>query len=285
MRRPVKLKKTKLILLVIMTFLSNEAFSITASEVFDNGKRAFDSCRWHEAEEFFGRFIKTWPDSKLVPQALHMQTTASTHTLEPRVQSFKDLITCQWQESLAKLSATMPKQDFTDLKVAIKIATERNFPTTWREFDDIAPVELHHYLRKNWHPDPHSTPLETLRWSSEWLAKNAAELSPDLQSRVYLLQIRALWQLLLSPMAISANASEIEAFGFMPVHTSFEKILIKGFSRACPDIKREIAMFGYHYDSLRRGMGKHQAFPLTSGKWYDYLHQRGFDTREAWCPK
>lgn len=281
----MKKQLIKTISLALMLLAGSEVYAITAPEIFTDGKRAFDNGRWQECEEVLSRFLETWPDHKLKSEALFYKTISSTRNYARAADEQLKKAANDWNVAMASLTVELPGRDLTELEVAIRIAGG-NPPETWEAIKDLSPVELKHYLARSWHPDPTSTPLETLKWSTSWLKKHTSKsIEPELSGKISLLRCKAMWNFLLSPLSIHANSNILKVCGYWPVHTCFEKELQTGFDNGDPAVKREIAFLGYHYDFFRnRGVVRSDVTPLNS-RWYTYLSERGINLQEAWCPR
>lgn len=278
-------KVIKTTMLGMMILWSSMSFAITASEVFDDGKRAFDSGRWQEAGEFFGQFLATWPESKLKNEALYYHAVSAARTLKGRADERSDILVDSIESSLASLTKELPDKDLSELRAAVKLSKAATVPTAWSELTGLSPAELKHCLQRGWHPEPHKTPMETLHWEFVWTKSNKTTLDPELESSIALLKARALWQVMLSPLSSFANSDILKTWNCWPVHTCFEKTIDRGFNKGNPEIKRELALLGYHYDCFRSG-----GFAVTVGsplksRWFTYLSERGINLQEAWCPR
>ncbi len=274
-------------ILIVMTLAlaTAQAYAITSSEIYSDGTRAFNSARWQEAEEIFTRFIDTWPDDILRPKALYYKAIASTRSLPTYLKNITADKAETWKSELTQLKTELPGQDLTELKVAIDIAGRPNEAPNWQSLSNLKPVELKHYLQRGWHPDASSEPMAALAWSNDWLKKHTTRLDPDLESRIQLLRARAFWQITLSPLSLSANSDILKVQGCWPVHEHLLKALDRGFITGDPEIKRQIALLGYHFDFFRERslIGTSSASPKS--RWYSYLSERGINHQEAWCPR
>lgn len=272
-------------LLAVMTLMSGIASAITAPEVFNEGKRAFDSGRWQEANEVFDHFMETWPQDKLVNDALYYFAISSARLLDDKTSKYRNSLTDSLTATIASLSKELPEKDLAELKVAVKIAKAKTTPTTWEELSSLSSIELKHYLNRGWYPDPGKSPIEALSWIFEWTRACKSVIEPELESNIALIKARALWQIMLSPLSMSANFNILKTSGCLPVHSSFENALRIGFNKGNPVIKRELALLGYHYDCLKSGgFAKSTVSPVKS-RWYTYLAERGINLQEAWCPR
>lgn len=275
----------KIALLAVIILGSEIAFAITASEVFNDGKRAFDSGRWQEASEIFDRFMVTWPEDKLKSEALYHYAISSARNLEDQTRIYRNSLVDSLASSIATLSKELPEKDLSELKVAIKLAKAETLPATWADLTLLPPTELKHYLARSWHPDPYQTPMEALYWSVTWVKNNKKPLDPELVSSIALIKARALWQIMLSPLSTAANLTILKKWQCWPVHKHFEDALRRGFGKGNPATKRELALLGYHYDCFRSGyFSKTDPSPVKS-RWYTYLSERGINLQEAWCPR
>ncbi|MBU1109588.1 MAG: hypothetical protein KKB51_23095 [Candidatus Riflebacteria bacterium] len=278
-------KLSKYMAILTMVLITAQACAITASEIYSDGTRAFNNARWQEAEEVLARFISTWPDHRLRPQALYFKAIASTRNLTNSINTGLASSAVTWNEELAQLEKELPGQDLTELRVAIDIANQHNEQPSWKRLATLKPVELKHYLQRGWHPDASKDPMATLAWSNDWLKKNTSTLDPDLESRIHLFRAQSYWQLMLSPLSLDANSNILKSWGCWPVHSCLEKSLNRSFSTGCADVKRQIALLGYHFDFFRdRGLLGSRPVNLKN-RWYSYLSERGINLQEAWCPR
>ena len=271
--------------LLTMVLVTAQICAITASEIYSDGTRAFNNARWQEAEEVLTRFINTWPDHHLKSQALYFKAIASTRNVTNSINTSLASSAVNWNNDFAQLKSELPGQDLTELQVAIDIANRHNEQPSWELLADLKPVELKHYLQRGWHPDAVKDPMASLAWSNNWLKKNTSPLDPDLESKIHLLRAQSYWQLILSPLSLNANSNILKLWGCWPVHSELEKSLNRGFTTGCADLKREIALLGYHFDFFRdKGLLDSRSVNLKN-RWYSYLSERGINLQEAWCPR
>ncbi|KAF1083075.1 MAG: hypothetical protein GQF41_0842 [Candidatus Rifleibacterium amylolyticum] len=275
----------KKVIMLILVLAAAQSFAITSSEIYSDGTRAFNSARWQEAEEIFARFIETWPDHILKPKALYYKTIAATRNMTGSINKTLADNAAIWRSELSQLQTELPGQDLTELKVAIDIANRYNEKPDWNSLGNLNPVELKHYLQRNWHPDATSEPMAALAWSNDWLKKHSSPMDPDLESRIQLIRARAFWQILLSPLSLCANSDILKLWRCWPVHEHLQKALDRGFATGDPELKKQIALLGYHFDFFKgRGLIGISTASLKS-RWYSYLSERGINHQEAWCPK
>ncbi len=121
---------TNTFILAVMLFLSAELHAITAPEIFNDGKRAFNNCRWQECEEIFSRFLTTWPDHQFKNEALYYQTIASTRNFEQKSDAQLKETAENWSQTLVSLTKDLPGRDLSELKVAIDFARSGK-PVNW----------------------------------------------------------------------------------------------------------------------------------------------------------
>ncbi|MDD3147996.1 MAG: hypothetical protein PHD82_11875 [Candidatus Riflebacteria bacterium] len=277
-------KSVKSLLLLALILWCSLGYALTPLEVYTDARRAFDLGRWQESSEIFTRFMSTWPDHKLRYEALYYFSLASARTLEDRSRAYSDALVDDIASAIGTLTAELPDKDLTELQVAVKLSRDNTRPATWSEMANLTPVELKHHLAREWHPNPSHTPLETLHWEGTW-KQNNKNAPPDLKASIALLKARALWQIMLSPLSMSANSEILKKWGCWPVNTCFEKEIDYGFRHGSAENRRELALLGYGYDCLRTvGFGKNSESPLR-GRWYAYLVERGINLQEAWCPR
>ena len=196
------MKRRTYLFLAVFVICCSFGYAITALEVFNEGRRSFDLGRWQESKETFARFMATWPDHKLNPEALYYFSLAAARTLPERSREYSDSLVDEIAAAISTLSIELPGKDLTELKVAVKLAGNRNPPVSWSELATFSPAELKHYLNRGWHPDPSSTPIETLFWETTWRKKNTSPLEPDLTASIAMLKARALWQIMLDRKSV-----------------------------------------------------------------------------------
>ena len=272
------------IFLLALIFCCDVLLAVSPLEVFNDGRRAFDLGRWQEASETFSRFMTTWPDHKLHYEALYYFSLAAARTLSQRSQEYSDGLVDDLASAIGTLTVELPGKDLSELRAAVKLSRADSQPSAWSELSGLTPVELLHHLRRGWHPAPHKTPLETLHWGQTWQQQNKQGVSPDLQARIALLKAQALWQIMLSPLSMSANSDILKTWKCWPVHSYFESQLNYGFQHGTPEIKRDLALLGYNYDCFKRGGFGRAGEPIRS-RWFSYLSERGINLQEAWCPR
>lgn len=278
-------KFAKHIILIVMLLTAAQISAVTSTELYNDGTRAFKNARWQEAEEILTRFIDTWPDHLLRPQALYYKAIASTRNVNGRINASLASSAETWKNELTKLKSELPGQDLSELQVAIDIANRHNEQPSWKALSDLKPAELKHYMQRGWHPDSTTDPMAALAWSNDWLKKHTSALDPDLESRMQLVRAQAFWQLLLSPLSLNANSDILKAWGCWPVHNQLEKSLNRGFITGSADLKRQIALLGYHFDFFRERGLTDTSSATSKSRWYSYLSERGINLQEAWCPR
>jgi hypothetical protein len=283
----VKKSLTKILAgLVALLVISASIFAITPTEVFNDGKRALSLSNWKEAKEYFAKFLKTWPDHKLNNQAYYYRYLAESRYLD---QEFKQEFTTKIEKlssALKKIEKNTPELDTTELKLAIQNLKKFDSPWAGEELSKLGETELLHCISHNWIPNPSKHPMKTLKWIIEWKKQNRKSLNPALRARLYHVQAQALWQIFLSPLPKAANTRILKSWGLWPVHKVLEEALDIGFSTATPSQKRELALLGYHFDLFCHGSTLlKQNSSLDHSRWYNYLQERGLDSKEGWCPR
>lgn len=264
---------------------SGAAYAITAPELFNDGKKAFNNGRWQECEESMIRLSNTFPEHLLASEARYYQTLASTRNFQTVQKQNLNNAALKWKQELDALKKDFPKKDFSELEIAISIA-EKQSPVTWEQLKDLSPIQLKHCLNRNWHPEPEESPIEAIKWSHEWLKKHTPNsIEPWLLSKISLVQSKAMWKILLSPLSMNANSDILKVCECWPVHIRLEQTLKTGFESGDPETKREIALLGYHYDYFRlRGVVRSD-LPTLKSRWLTYLTERGLNHQEAWIPR
>ena len=273
--------------LVALLVISTSIFAITPTEVFNDGKRALSLSNWQEANEYFAKFLKTWPEHKLFNQAYYYRYLAESRYLD---QQFKQEFSAKIDNlthALKNIEKNTPELDTTELKLAIQNLKKFNTPWTGEELSKLNQADLLHCMSHNWIPNPGTHPMKTLQWITNWKRSNQEQLNTALKARLYHVQAQALWQIFLSPLPKSANTRILKSWGFWPVHRALEEALDIGFSAAAPSQKRELALLGYHFDLFCHGstLLKKQSSSLDHSRWYNYLQERGINSKEGWCPR
>lgn len=274
-----------IMILILFMALGNDASAITALEVFNDGTRAFNNGRWQECEEIFIRFGSVWPDHDRRFEALYYQTLAATRTINSKLEKQRQEMAGAWSNALNTLKTDLSSKDFTEIEAAIEFATNGK-PQTWKVLDGFSPQQLKHFLSRSWHPDPQQTPIETIQWAYNWSKKHTIDsLAPELVGKISLLKSLAFWQIVISPLSNAANSNILNVCEGWPVHTALEKELRVGFTNGNTDIKRDIALIGYHYEYFKNKGILRPDGPLPTNRWLIYLKERGLNLKEAWCPR
>jgi len=279
-RKPVL--KTALIFCLL---LSGAAHAITAPELFNDGKRAFNNGRWQECEEVMTRLIKSFPEHILTGEGMYFKTIASIRNHENTRETVFANMASEWKKDLEQLKKDFPRRDFSELEIAIKIAGNKK-PETWNHLEKLSPSEVKQYINRNWHPEPQNTPKEALVWATRWLKKHTPKsIEPELLGKISLIKAKSMWNFLLSPLSMYANSDILKVCELWPVHTHIEQTLITGFESGNSETKREIALLGFHYDYFKlRGVVRSD-LPAPQSRWLIYLTERGLNHQEAWIPR
>lgn len=271
--------------LVLLFFVLNYvvAFALDSNEMFENGKRAFDLSRFKECVEIFDRLLYIWPDYEKKPEALYFRSIAAIRDTKDKVNEYKAELVDKIAKDCETVFLELPQNDLSELKAAIAIGKMESEPIDWAEFDKIKPAELKHVLLRKHHPSPQRFPVQTLIWLNGYKKQNGA-LTPDVEALTELLKLKALWQLLLSPLSVKAEQEILKKNNVWPLSKTFEQTLQNGFKKALPSLKREFALMGYHYDFLRSGEFGKESEKEISSTWLKYLKERGLNLKEALCP-
>lgn len=274
------------ILFLIAALMSNSsAIAITPSEIFNDGKRAFNNSRWIEAEEKFETFLNTWPEHHLRYEAIYYQSISDTRSFKEKYNRLLSEKIFIWKANLEKIEKELPDKDAIELRVAIAFVEGNNTVFDWKILKELSPLDLKHYINREWYPNPSISPMKTLEWVHEWLKNNKLPIDPDLKSKLCLLQAKALWQMVLSPLSLSANSAILREWGYWPVYSHLNKVLNDGFLVASPNIKRQIALLGYHVDYFRDHDIEDSPIVVSDNHWYRYLSERGINLQESICPR
>ncbi|MDD2624541.1 MAG: hypothetical protein PHF29_02280 [Candidatus Riflebacteria bacterium] len=271
--------------LVLLFFVLNYvfAFALDSNEMFENGKRAFDLSRFKECVEIFDRLLYIWPDFEDKPEALYYRSIAAIRDTEDKVNAYKAELVDKIASDCETVFLELPENDLSELKAAIAIGKMESEPLDWSQFDKIKPAELKHVLLRRHHPSVQRFPVQTLIWLNGYKNKNSV-LTPDVEALTELLKLKALWQLLLSPLNAKAEEETLKQNNVWPLAKTFEQTLDNGFKKALPSLKREFALMGYHYDYLRSNEFGKETKKEFSSIWLKYLKERGLNLKEAVCP-
>lgn len=271
--------------LVLLFFVLNYvfAFALDSNEMFENGKRAFDLSRFKECVEIFDRLLYIWPDFEDKPEALYYRSIAAIRDTEDKVNAYKAELVDKIASDCETVFLELPENDLSELKAAIAIGKMESEPLDWSQFDKIKPAELKHVLLRRHHPSVQRFPVQTLIWLNGYKNKNSV-LTPDVEALTELLKLKALWQLLLSPLNAKAEEETLKQNNVWPLAKTFEQTLDNGFKKALPSLKREFALMGYHYDYLRSNEFAKEIKKEFSSIWLKYLKERGLNLKEAVCP-
>lgn len=271
------------ILLVLLVAGHCDLNASTSQEVFDNGKRALDLGKFPESEEIFSGFIAGWPDHKLTGQAKFYRLLAKARQIESSIAKSASLLHAEMAEELARLEKDFSAKDLAEIKTAIEFARSHTEPQGWEELARFSDADLKQALTWKWHGSPTANPVQTLKFANDRLANFKNDSDPHLIAQINYLKALALWQIYLSPLSLEANAGILKTWNDWPVHNALEKAIRIGFNLGNRDIKKNVALLGFHYDCFRQ-----RSSAVSSGlksRWLTYLSERGINLQEAWCPR
>lgn len=270
----------KLLLLFVFMLFWRPAFALNFEEMYENGIRAYKMSRWSESIEIFDRILELWPKSKKNSEILYYRAISIVNSLESAVFEHRLALLKDATKDIEAIFLDHSELDLSELKAAEELFKQGGRAADWTAFSHVKPEELKQILLKGWHPDPHKHPIATLKWLN---AYGNSEVTPTVRALMELTKVKALWQLLLSPLAAQEYEKELNQLGLIPITEGFEKSLNTGFRLAEPAIKREFAMYGFHYEHLKNGIADPKK-SYKNSKWLAYLKQRGLVSKEALCP-
>ncbi len=273
------------ILLSIIISGVTSCYGVSPTELFNDAQRAFSLGHWEESRDMFDRFLTTWPDHKLKFEALYNLTLSDTRNEIEEVKSIKTKKLNEWQKNLTILKKEMPDRDYSEIEIALKSESFSHKNWSSSDFSNLSPDRLLHLIRRGLTPDPTEFPMRNLEWIKEWRNNYKQAIEPALEAQLSYIQALSQWQLLLSPLPMHNNNSILKAWGYWPVHTTFEEALDRGFSKGSPSLKRKLALLGYHYEYFSHNSLATKSEKPMQNKWYTYLSARGINPREAWCPR
>ncbi len=269
-----------LLLFILLLFILNPSFALDFDEMYENGVRAYKMSRWEESVEFFDRLLDLWPNNSRNSEILYYRALSIIKGLEDSAFNYKLELLKDATKDIENIFLDHPDFDLSELKAAEELFKQGGKPLDWQLFNHIKPEDLKHILLREWHPSPLKYPMETLLWLNTY---SSPEITPTVRSLLKLVKVKALWQMLLSPLVAAQWEKELKELELWPVSDAFEKCLNRGFRMAEPAVKREFALFGFHYDHFKNGLlDKKQSY--NKSKWLKYLQQRGLVSKEALCP-
>ena len=274
-------KFLKLSVIAILIASSN-VYALDPDNMLEDGKRAFDLANWEESREILNRFMETWPQHEKCSEALYFYTLASARTIDSRTEVYRAELGKELSVAIASLSNDLPDKDISEAQAALKIAQSTNKPEIWKELENLNPVELKHYLSRNWHPEAADFPFETIDWANKWLEKNN-NIDSELKSDIALIKLSALWQIIRSPLIKENSQEKLKNLECFPLEPAFGRVLNEAFRRGNPAQKRKAAVFGYHFDYFcanRLDTNKSIKSP-----WFRYLKSRGISPQDTWSPR
>ncbi|GAB4279426.1 MAG: hypothetical protein Kow0029_23290 [Candidatus Rifleibacteriota bacterium] len=239
-----------------------------------------------EAEEIFSTFIKTWPEHKLIEKAKYLRTLSQAKTLDYKVETYRKSLIDNLKAAENELSPDYKAKDKLEIYLTINESFNYQSHQRWDEMKQMSDEALLTLLRRGWFPDPALNPIKTLEFVNYRESMCKKNTIAELKARLGLIKATALWQIFLSPLSLSANARILKTWGDWPVHNALIKALNDGFNFGNVDIKKKVALIGYHYDYFRDkdSCANNKPSDLKS-RWFTYLSERGINLQEAWCPR
>ncbi|MGM0600255.1 MAG: hypothetical protein ACQETH_10615 [Candidatus Rifleibacteriota bacterium] len=272
-------KFIRLLIIVGLLAACPQLYAVTATEIYNDARRAYLNDRFNAAEEVFDNFIDTWPDHKLAESAHYYRTICSAHNLEEKMSDRKIELAEELEKAINSIDNKEADANIALAELTAEYALKGEFD--WARMLQLTDRQLLRVLKKEWYPSPAESPLEVLKFSAEKL--NDKSLSAELKANVAYVKARALWQLVLSPLPTDLNARIIKMWGDWPVHKSMVETLNTAFALGDSEIKKKIALLGFHFDCFRH---KGVKSSCTSGlDWLSYLSERGISRQEVWCPR
>ncbi|MEW6711540.1 MAG: hypothetical protein AB1403_17085 [Candidatus Riflebacteria bacterium] len=278
-------KLVQFVILMAMVVQTTGLIAVSSTAVFDEAQQAFNLGNYTEAEEIFSRFIAAWPDHEKTSQARYHRLIARSRSTSRILSERAHSLTQELSSELATIKKEFTEAELAEVEAAISYSSQTG-NLTWEQLSKLSDHDLSGVLSRQWHPDPAGSPLDTLNFANQWLSKNNNHSDPQLKAMISYIKARALWQMLLSPLSTDANSLILKTWGDLPVHTAFNKAIRTSFDLGNIDLKKKVALLGFHFDWFR-----HKGFVqsgTTSGlksRWLTYLSQRGYNLQEAWCPR
>ncbi len=279
----------KVVQLIMMFILAAQAVSLFAADsqtTFNNGKRAFDLGKYSESVEILSGFIAAWPDHELVHEARRIKLTARARTLNDTIAKLNQSLHKDLLGELEQLRKEFSDKDLREPMLAVQFISAGAKEFSWENLKNFSNQDLTEVLRNKWHPEPFLAPIQVLEFVNyhEKNCKNHSD--PELLALINYLKAQSLWQLLLSPLSLEANARILKTWGNWPVHNSLDQALRTGFNFGSPDIKKNVALLGFHFDCFRhKGVVSSSISSGLNSRWLTYLSERGINLQEAWCPR
>ncbi len=275
-------KAVKYIFICFFVFIANYIFAISPDEIYESGIRAFKLERWRECTEILDRLIDVWPDYEKKSEAIYYRSIAAIRDLDKNVNDYRANLTNKIASDCEKIADELSDKDMSELNAAVAISKIDTETIDWNKLTKIKVDELKHYLLRGRHPNPQTEPLTTLKWVHAY-EQNSSIKEPELKAMLELLKVKALWRFLLSPIAAEAEKKELEEIKVYPLTKAIEKALNNGFRQSQANMKKEFAIYGYHYDYLRSKLFGTEKV-VSNSKWYKYLTERGLHNKELICP-
>jgi hypothetical protein len=279
-------KVAKLLILTGMFFWSGNLFAITASEIYNDALRAYKLGNFSESEESFDRFLKTWPNHKLEKSARFHRTICKAKTIEQKQKAYTQQLVASLAADLASIKDDFSASELSQARLSLLQAEKKNGSFSWNELKNLGNDDLNRILTNSNSMDPVHSPISALEFVNHRERNFYTDARPELIATLSILKARALWQLLLSPLSLNANARILKTWGDWPVHNSLDKSLRIGFAHGDIEQKKKIALLGFHFDCFRhKGVISSSNSSDLKSRWLTYLSERGTNLQEVWCPR
>ncbi len=281
----MSIKAVQLFFIFGLVLCAAMAQAITATEVFNDAARAFSQGKYSESEEIFSRFLRLWPDHKLAEEAQKNLLISKARNIEKALFKHAEKLANEIEDELKKTEQDLSVETKAEVRLALSYARRAGRKYTWHEIANLSETTRNKIIVREWYTDPADDPMSSLSFANGILKSHKDKLTPEIESRILLIKSYALWHLLLSPLPLRANARIIKTWGDWPVHTALDKSLRQGFNLANSDIKKKIALLGFHLDCFRHKEVLSSGSSGLNNRWLTYISERGIHRQEAWCPR
>ncbi|MBF0544882.1 MAG: hypothetical protein HQM08_10635 [Candidatus Riflebacteria bacterium] len=271
----------RIILLLFFSFMALQCSALNPREVFDAGKRAFELGNWREAEQFFSRFLKTWPENPLVNDADYFLNLSAIR-LNPDQTEDKLKKIASLSEKIKLFKAKLPETaDLSEMQADVdflKMETGTASPTKIN-FLQLSPETLLHFFDRGWLPPEGKDPISLLSWLQNWSKSRDFSNFSNLRSKIALLSSKALFMIFISPLANDSLEEKLKKLDFWPIQKAIRDNLKIAYDLGDLEVKRNTALLGVSFEYLKNER-KGSKFQF----WQNYLYERGLSSQDAWCP-
>jgi tetratricopeptide (TPR) repeat protein len=278
-------KAVQLIFILGLILCAARVQGITATEVFNDASRAFSQGKYSESEEIFSRFLRLWPEHKLAEEAQKKRLISKARNIEKAISDYAEKLGAEIENEIEKTAGELSDETRAEVQLALSYAKRAGRKYAWHEIANLPETTRNKIILREWYTEPASDPMGSLSFANELLKRQKDKLAPEIESRILLIKSYALWHLLLSPLPLRANARIIKTWGDWPVHTALDKSLRQGFNLANSDLKKKIALLGFHLDCFRHKEVLSSGSSGLNNRWLTYISERGIHRQEAWCPR